>query len=292
MVTPMNYSKLPLVLLSFAACAVSVAACDENPKQPPLGTVAITTTAPTIETGFATVDGWNVKYTRFLVHVSAINVAGNDGVLTASATGQVLDQVPAPPKVLLESSNRVARAWEDVSFEIGPATADSAPIAPVTDADRDAMIASGTSLFVEGTMTKGTDVKSFQWGLSPRTSYTGCTGSLNGALVPGLIVPTNGTDTGDIVMDGSVLFFDNLATRGHLLRGDPIAAADADNNGVILLTELANVSLDTARASTGLYGPLDGVSDLAAYLNAQARSLVVAFRADGDCRITPIDAAP
>ena len=166
------------------------------------------------------------------------------------------------------------------------------PLLAVTDADRDAMITGSVSVLVEGSMTKGTVVKTFRWGLSPRTRYSACVGDRSGALVPGLVVPANGTDTGDIRMDGTVLFFDNLASRGHVLRGDPIAAADADNNGEILLTELSGVPLDTARKSSWLYGPLAGVEDLAGFMNAQARSIVVAFRSTGDCSITPIDAAP
>ncbi|MBX3227500.1 MAG: hypothetical protein KIT84_14185 [Labilithrix sp.] len=283
--------KKPLILSSALALVIGAAACEE-PSHPPLGGVAITTSAPTIEGDFTTVDGWNVKYSRFIVNVSAITIAGYDGVITASATSQLVDQTQPPTKLLLTSANRIARAWEDVSFEIGPTTAETEPLEPVTEVDRDTLAVSRASIFVEGTMTRGNDVKSFRWSLSPRTRYSACSARVNGATLPGLLVPENGADTGDILMDGTVLFFDNLATRGHVLRGDPIAAADLNKDGVVQLTELANVPLDEARKSTGLYGPIAGVDDLAAFLNAQARSIVVSFRGEGDCRITPVDEAP
>lgn len=279
-------------LFYVAGMASMSSACqDTASEQPALGSLTITTSAPSVESEFATTDGWTVKYSRFRVNLTTVTVAGYDGVVTAKAAPQVFEQAIPGAKELLTSANRIARSWEDVSFEIGPATAESAPVAPVTEADRDGMIGT-TSVLVEGTMTKAGVTKRFLWGLSPRTQYTSCIGRVDGAFIPGLVVPANGSDTGDIRMDGTVLFFDNLAALGHVLRGDPIAAADTNNDGQILLTELAAVPLDRARESKGLYGPLAGVEDLAGFLNAQARSIVVSFRAEGDCRITPIDGAP
>jgi hypothetical protein len=109
--------KTRMKLTSLLGVALLVAACDENPSTPPLGSVGITAAAaPSIAQDFATNDGWTVKYTQFLVSIAAVNVAGDDRVLAASSTATLIDLVPPDAQTLLSSSNRIARAWQNVNF--------------------------------------------------------------------------------------------------------------------------------------------------------------------------------
>lgn len=284
--------------LSFLGLGLGLtAACDENPDTPPFGSLELTTSAATVQQGFTTTDGWAVKYTHFVVNVSSVTVQGNDNVIPASATAQVLDLVPPEPQVLVTADNRVARAWEKVSFEIAPTTADSAPLGGVSATDVANLATGGISVFVQGTMTKDAVTKSFSFGFTPDTKYEACTGTLNGLPTPGLVVPKDGKDTAAIGFTGDVLFFDNLVSRGHVLRGDPIAKADANNDGSIDNAELTAVTLDTARAAIvpspgSIYESVDGIADLNGFMNNQARSIVATFRDTGTCTPSAVTAAP
>jgi hypothetical protein len=278
--------------------ALLVAACDENPSTPPLGSVGITSAAaPSIAQELATSDGWTVKYTQFLVSISAINVAGNDRVLAASSSATLINLVPPDAQTLLSSNNRIARAWENVNFEIGPVTADTAIYGAATQEDLDLMLAGGFSIFVRATMTRGPETKTLAAGFTPDTKYDACTGTVNGVPTPGLLVPKNGIDTVAIGFTGDVLFFDNLVTRGHALRGDPIAKADANNDGTVDNAELSAVTLDALRsalvgAGQSLYEATPGTSDLNGFIGEQARSIVATFRDTGTCTPTAVTAAP
>lgn len=293
--TPMKTTTLRLLPL---LASLAFVACDENPDTPPLGSLSLTTNAaPSIHDGFTTSDGWAVKYTHFVVNVSAVTVQGNDNVIPASATAQVIDLVPPGSQTLVTADNRVARAWEKVSFEIAPTTADSAPLGGVAPADVANLATGGISVFVQGTMTKGAVTKTLTFGFTPNTKYEACTGTINGVPTPGLVVPKDGSDTAAIGFAGDVLFFDNLISRGHVLRGDPIAAADANKDGAIDNAELTAVTLDSVRAAIvpapgSIYESVDGIKDLNGFMNNQARSIVTTFRDTGSCTPSAVIAAP
>lgn len=276
------------------------AACD-TPSNGSLGSMSLTTSAPTIENGFTTSDGWSVKYTRFVVNVSAATVAGDDGVVASAADPQIIDFVAPGPKTLLSEDNRTARAWEAVSVEVGPATAESAVVDPVTEADRTMLVTNGYSVYVEATMTKTTQVtdaagvttpvtvtKSLKLGYGLDTQFTKCTAIINN-VPTGLVVPTNGSDTAEIGFAGDVLFYDNLQSQGRQLRGDPLAAADVNNDGAIDNTELSSVSVETARNGSNNAYNAPGIADLDAFVGAQTRGIVATFRTTGSCTVTPLD---
>lgn len=191
----------------------------------------------------------------------------------------------------MSADNRTARAWENVNLEVAPATEDSALMGAVTEADRTAMVDGGFSVYVEATLTRGTETKTLRAGFTPDTKYEACTATVSGAPRPGLLIPANGSDAATVGLAGDVLFFDNLVTRGHVLRANTIVAADASGDSI---EELAAVALDaTFRAATvGLYEQLPGVADLNAYLNEQARSVVATFRDNGTCTTTAVTEAP
>ena len=190
--------------------AVATLAACEDPTVPPIGALAITTTAPTIEQPFTTKDGWLVTYSKFVVSFGTIVVAGTDGVVTAENDAFTIDQTTAPPKSLLAAQNRIARAWQDVHFTVAPV--DPAP-----------------ALSIVGTMTKAGATKKLAWDFTTATSYTACTGGMN--------VPVNGTDTANVVMSGDVFFASG---------GDDVAKLDADSDGTITLAELGAAGPDAA----------------------------------------------
>ncbi len=292
----MSLRILPVLLLA----SIASAACDGTLSDQQHGSLELTTSSATAEKGFTSSDGWSVKLTHLFVDVSAITVAGSDGVVTASATSQIVDQVPAGPKSLLSATVRTARPWEDVSFEIAPAALvdDVGPsfVDPVKQADVDAMVKGGFSISVVGAATKGDVTKSFSWGFTTDTIHSACAGELNGASVPGLVVPRDGTDTADIAMDGSVLLSDSLGGGGaSTLRFDPFAAADADKDSVVTLDELQAVTLDSLKAAkTGNYETPEGstIVDLRGFTEELTRRVVSSFRAKGSCKSAAAPAVP
>jgi len=285
----MSHRTVFPALTALTALLLAVPACDSDLKDEKFGDLEITTTAPTIEQPFVTADGWSVDYEQFLVHLTAINVAGlEDEVLTASAAEVVVDQAKPGPKQLLFSSVRKPRTWDDVNFQIGPAlpaeesaatllgyeapeTTTEAPPPPPPEL---ALLQSGGySIYVTGTATRGAEVKKFAWGLTTDTLYSACTG--------GITVPPDALGTVNITMSGTAFFADDLLV-GAPLRFDPIAAADADGDGNVTLDELVAVPIEDVRTATGAM--YSGESEtLAGYLSEQARGIVSGYGSQGTC---------
>lgn len=280
-----------LVVISLLALASSMAgiACDENPEsEVDFGTVEMTTTAPTAEKEFTTEDGWTIKVAKFLVHVSAITVQGDNGVLVASATGQIVDQAKPGPKLLLSSGARTARPWEQVSFQIGPATAESAAV-DVPDADLSFMTNGGLTMYLEASATKAAEVKTLKWSFTTDTLYSECQGDLNGVNVRGVIVPPDGKDSADIVMRADSFFSEKIDGTGPL-KFTSLAIADQDINGEVTLDELSAVTVEKARENNnGVYdvGELVDTADLKTYVTILAEKIVGSFRAKGSCKAGP-----
>jgi hypothetical protein len=288
-----------VTLFGLASIASSMIACDENPSTPPLGSMDITTSAPSTAAAapLQTVDGWSIKFDRYLVHVSAVSVVGIDGVVAASATPQIIDHAAPGSKSLLSATVRTARHWEDVSFQIAPAdaTATATPLDPATDEDRDMMEKEGLSLYIEATATKADVTKTLKLGFKSATTFKTCEGDLGGARVRGLVVPPDGNDTADVVMGAEVLFSDDLGAPGAVLRADAIAAADIDNDGIITTDDLHGVPLDVARQTSSagyLVGVNSTVIDLGAFLEALTRHTVKSFRSPTGTCVAEADAAP
>jgi hypothetical protein len=257
--------------------------------------MVITTSAAGLDQDISTADGWTVHYDRFLVHVSSVSVAGADGVIAAPAPvpPQIVDQVAPGSKTLLSAPLRTARAWEVVTFRIGPQAdadteSDTTLVAPVTDADKTRMQDGGWSIWVKGTLSKEGSRKSFEWGFSTDTTFGNCADSRNGTVVQGLVVPPHGTDSADIAMAGERLFSDDLSDSAAL-RGEAIAAADGDGDGTISMDELHALSLDDARSHGGTYGTdtATDITDLGAFVEARTRMLVARFRTAGTCTAEP-----
>lgn len=280
------------IAVALTASALSLVACDEDPSSQAFGSMDLTTSAPAIEKEIVTVDGWTVKYARFLVHLSS-EVAGSDGVIAASDGPRIVDQVAPGAKSILSATLRSARPWEAVSIQVTPAAVDPETEtlfdAPVTAADRDAMQKDGLSLLVVGTATKNGVVKSFTWGFSTDTLYKDCGENRGSTFVPGLVVPADGSDTADVGMSGEGLFADSLVGPGEL-RGDAFAAADADNDNTVTFDELRALPLDTARTFGGAYATPETseVGDLGAFVEARTQALVTRFRGAGSCTAEPV----
>ncbi|WP_437731013.1 hypothetical protein [Sorangium sp. So ce1335] len=227
-------------------------------------------------------DGWSVQYQKFLFVLRNVTVADRDGNVGARMQGSILfDHTKPGPKPVVTFDDLEARPWERVSYEIGPADADTA-LEGATEADKALLIEAGASVHIEATARKGDVEKRLDWTFARATRYADCAGERAGKETDGVLVTNGGTDTVELTIHGDHFFYDDLQAATAARRFAPIAAADADDDGAVTLEELAAVRLvaiDEGPYGTGSAGDID---DLGAFVAALSRTLGH-FRGEGEC---------
>ncbi|MBK8252036.1 MAG: hypothetical protein IPK82_05145 [Polyangiaceae bacterium] len=228
-------------------------------------------------------DGWQVKFTTFLVNIGNIQVADADGNTGASMNGTVVvNHVFQGEKPVFSVQEIEAKPWTDVSFEVPVATPEAKLGDGVIEWDRDFLVEKNASLYVTGEATKGEVTKKFAWTFSKGTRYTECSGDRDGKVTQGALITNGGTDAIELTIHGDHLFYDDLQSPNALLRFNPIAAADADNDGQITLDELANVPLVEIEDGPYGTGSAADINDLGAFVTALSGT-VGHFRGEGEC---------
>src|SRR5690606_27829137 len=131
------------------------------------------------------------------------------------------------------------------------------------------------SVDIEGTATRGDEIKRFHWRLDAPTRFAACETTTT--------VPEGGEGRFEITIHADHLFYDSLVSSEPALRFDAFAAADADDDGLITPEELAAADIGAYDA-----GSEGGVDDLWAWLLAQTRTL---GHVDGEahCHASPLD---
>ncbi len=243
------------------------------------------------ESGF--LDGWSLKYDKFLVVFHGITVADSGGKVVATMPGsKFVDNTKMGRKDLVTFANLDAKHFDRVSYQIKPALADSEVVSG-SAADRDMMVQNGYSFYVEGSATKdmsGTQVKkTFHWGFKTATQYNDCQQpEESGMPIQGIVVTKGGTDTSELTTHGDHLYYDRLKASPDpavktSLRFEEKAAADKNNDGEITLDELNATPIDVRTYDpSGLSAP-----SLGAFMTSLART-IGHFRGEGECTISEI----
>lgn len=230
-------------------------------------------------------DGWTIRFDRFLLAIGAVTVAEPGAPPAARMTASKIFAMTAPgAKEVVRFPDLPARAYPEVSFEVAPVTADTELGEGATDADRDAMVAGGWSVYVEATATRGEVTKRLRWGFGTRTRYERCRSNAAGKPTDGVVVTNGGVEVVELTIHGDHFFYDDLAAPDAKVRFDALADADADADGEIALEELAAVELAAIPAARGPYGTGNaaGVHDLRGFVEALSRT-VGHFRGEGEC---------
>lgn len=241
---------------------------------------------PAGDDGF--VDGWSLKYDKFLVNFHQIKVATANGeVAESSPESYFVDNVVPGRKKLLTFSNVTAKSWDRVSYQIKPASGNARIVAGADD-DLVMMVEAGYSIFIQGSARKDDLVKTFALGFSQGTQYDECHSQQGGKDTAGIVVTDGADDTSELTTHGDHFFYDRLQGSAGSnvttsLRFDAVAAADdnGDADGNITLEELENQPLDVK-----LYDPSGlPVANMKDFISGLSRT-VGHFRGEGECSIS------
>lgn len=235
------------------------------------------------------VDGWSIKYDKFLVAFARIRVADASGdVGGATEQSFVVDNVQPGRKKLLSFADIEAKAWDRVSYQIKPPREDAALVG-ATSKDLKVLVDGGYSLYVEATATKEDVSKSFALGFQNATQYTECQAEQGGKETLGILVTNGSEDTSELTTHGDHFFYDRLqgsagANLKTSLRFDTIALADEDDNGVITADELEAQPIDVER-----YDPSGlPASNMLEFMTGLSRT-VGHFRGEGECTVSRVE---
>ena len=249
------------------------------------------------------VDGWSVKYSKFLVNYHNIAVADAAGKVVASLDkSRFVDNTKIGVKDLVTFPNLPAKAYTQVSYEIKTAVADAFVVAG-DPADLAMMVSKGLSFYAEGTATKAdptdaskTIAKTFHWGFKTQTSYKDChSAEENGISTEGVVITNNHTDESQLTTHGDHLYYDSLQSGDNakptLIRFNEKAAADdapiGNADGEVTLEELCKSNIDPAVYNTsGLPGATIGD-----FVISLART-IGHYRGEGECTIKRVDPLP
>jgi len=252
-------------------------------------------------TGF--IDGWSVKYQKFLVNYHEIVVADAAGQVAAKLTKpRFVDNTKLGEKELVTFQDLDAKAYTQVTYQIKTAVLDEDIVGDADPADLAMMVQEGLSVYVEGEATKRnpenpaqTLAKTFHWGFKTQTSYKNCHTEENGITTDGVVVTTNATDTSQLTTHGDHLYYDSLQSgenaKPTAIRFEEKALADDGENGngdgEVSLQELCKENIDPDVYNTsGLPGATIGD-----FVISLART-IGHFRGEGECTIKRIDPWP
>lgn len=229
------------------------------------------------------VDGWTVRYSRFLVNLGNIRVATASGEIAATMPGSYLVDNTIEGVKEVVSFDVPARAYEAVGYDIAPVTADAELGPGAFETDRTMMADNGYSVYLAGTATKGDVTKRFAWGFTVGTRYEQCHSVLDGRDTLGLVVTNGGTVEAELTTHGDHPFYDRLrasSTVATSLRFDALADTDADDDGEITLEELDAELIDVLR-----YNPSGLDASTYRELVTELIRTVGHFRGEGECSV-------
>lgn len=282
-----RFGNTAAALLLSSLVALSLASCGDDTSAGQ-GSVSFSTWGePFIEQGLPAsefADGYEVEFDRFLVSIGNIEVADAEGNVAARHEGFFLvNHVEPGVKDLVSFEGLEAGAYERVSFETSPAPRSATTlVGGVSEADAELMASGGYHVYAEGTLTGGGSSKRFAWGFGVPTKLDECEAELDGKRQRGALVPAGGSDSIELTIHGDHFFYDDLQASDAVLRGEALAQADADDDGMITLEELAAVRLVDLPAEQYGVGGVSSVDDLGAFVRFLSRTLGH-FRGEGEC---------
>lgn len=245
-------------------------------------------------------DGWNVRYTRFLITIGGARASRSDTGEHIRDDGVfVLDLLRAPAQgyIIASFDDVAAVRWDRFGFDLPNASAAARALAPTREADRAFLVERGESIYFEGAIDKDggqscppgkpcrpAGTVTFRWGFPAGTSFDDC-GTSDGNA--GFAVPSGSSVQIKPTLHGDHWFFSNFTAGVELTarRAQYIADADLDGDGETTIDELKSTpaadvfAVPDYNLAGSLGGPIDTAYD---YVLAQIRTMGH-FQGDGDC---------
>lgn len=187
-------------------------------------------------------DGCSVVFDTFEVAIAESALLDGDGDVVAEVDPVRIDVVQPGPHAV-GSAEAAARYYDTARFRIAPDD-------------------SGTSIATSGTLTCGSDAVTFDWTFATDTTYL--------CEPTGFTLAAGGSQTTELTVHGDHLFYDGLEAEDAQVRGQAWIDADADEDGVLTLDELANVAVAPLGYTVGSQSE---VEDLAAFVTHLTRTL-------------------
>lgn len=243
------------------------------------------------------VDGWTVRFDKYIVAVGDIHLARTADELEAhDHTVHVVDLATLPPGgiELARFSDLAAKRWDRFSYAT-PHAEGAERDESVSQADYDEMVEHDWTYLIEGTLENpsgescppGGECRSatrlsFRIGATVETVFGPC----QAADQPGVVVTEGGTAV-TITIHGDHLFFDTFPSGAEVIerRAQWLANADLDGDGAITNDELRAIDAaalfpsDTYSLGGAPFTPLESAFDFVrSQLATQGH-----FQGEGEC---------
>lgn len=224
------------------------------------------------------VDGYTIRYSKFLIVLADLTVADRHGEVAATEPKLQVWDVHAPgPHRLATFTDLPAGRWDAVSIAMRRAA--GAVAGNASESDVALMNDGGYSIYAAGTADRGDDTYAFAWGFDAETRFVDC---VDADEQPGVTIPTGGRAAMQITIHGDHLFYDDLQSEDPSLRFEAIAAADTNEDFEVTLTELAAIDLTSLPSDRYGTGGAPDVNDLRAFEAALTQTFVH-FQGEGHC---------
>ncbi len=243
------------------------------------------------------VDGWRVRFSKYLVAVGDVHLERTaDGQEAHDPSVHVVDLASLPPGgiVLTRFESLDARRWDSFGDATAHAHADATKGESVSQADFDEMVANDWTYLIEGTLENASGEScpprgecraasrlSFRLGASVETFFGPC----EDEGLPGVTVTESGTAV-TISIHGDHLFFDTFPSGAEVIerRAQWLANADTDGDDAITAEELMAIDAAALFPSevynlAGAPFPIESAFD---YVRAQLATQGH-FQGEGEC---------
>ncbi len=249
---------LPRILVGLTVVALG-RACLPQTTLPEPGELHVTTTASdALTNGFSTNDGWSVSFSRALATIGRASLEGDElttycGLYPDSRYNRIFDMKRA-------GAQKVALVYSlghcDFSFALQRGSLNVVLGEGVTEADKIFMATPGSdawaknrgiSLYLEGSATRESEMKTFRWSFRERVRYTSCKVGDADASVSGVSIASGSSSSLNIAVRGEAVFQNDVDDTQAELRFQPFADADdsyGNADGEVTLDELHEEPLD------------------------------------------------
>jgi hypothetical protein len=225
------------------------------------------------------VDGWTVKYSKFLVVFKDITIADEKGTVVSKQPGAKAYDLTKKGPIEVYSTSIPARRYDVVRYAIAPDA--NVEAGNIDAADLALLKSRNASLIVVGEGTRGAVKKSYEWTFTNDTLLDNCEKAEAGGK--GVVVTVGQTETVQLTVHGDHFYYDDLQAEDTKLRFQAIADADANGDNKMTLEELAAVQLTSLPQGTYGTGSVTNVRTLRDFVNALSRT-VGHYQGEGECQ--------